>query len=419
MQRSRGKTTAVLLTTVLLASGLLAGCTPTKSASGGSSSAPVPGVSSKQITLGALVPLTGPFAAGAKASLVGVNLYWQAINSAGGVCGRKVTVVARDTAYDPQKTVTAYADINAQILGIQLLTGTPTTEAVLPQLSKDDMVAVPMSWSPDLLGKDSLPIPGTTYDVDMINAVDYLLKEGKLKKGDSIGYIYFQGDFGSAGLAGATYAAKAHGVTVNPFQVDPTVTDLTSQISQIAASHSSAIFMSASPPLLANAAALSQTNGLNVPIIVPTPTYVPELLASPAADQIAQRTIVVSPYNAWSANALGIQALRADFKKAGEKSDPQQFDIAGYAAASLMHNALKEACAKGPLTRSSLKTAFAKVSSLNMDGLSVDLSLTNRSVPPSLSDYLLKVDKSAVGGLTPIQEQPYKGADAKPLLTGK
>lgn len=405
--------------TALLAVGLLAGCTSTTAATGGATNAVVPGVSAKQITLGALVPLTGQFAAGAEASLDGVNLYWKSINAAGGVCGRKVNVIARDTAYDPQKTVTAYAAINTQILGIQLLTGTPTTEAVLPQLSQDGMVAVPMSWSPDLLGKASLPIPGTTYDVDMMNAVDYLLGSGQLKKGDSIGYVYFQGDFGSAGLAGATYAAKLNGVTVHPYQVDPTVTDLSSQVSQMASDHDSAIFMSASPPLLANAAALSQTDGFTVPIVVPTPTYVPELLASPAAAQIAERTIVVSPYNAWSATAPGVKALRADFAKAGDKTDPQQFDIAGYAAATLMHSALKAACAKGPLTRASLKTAFARVSSLNMNGLSVDLSLTDRSVPPSLSDYFLKADKSAVGGLTPMMDQPYKGKDAKPLLTGK
>ena len=418
MQRSHGRNAAVLASATLLAVGLLTGCTTTKS--GTDSGAPVPGVTAKKITLGALIPLTGVFAAGAKASLVGVNLYWNAVNANGGVCdGRKVTVLARDNGYDPQKTVTAYSDINSQILGIQLLTGTPTTEAVLPQLAQDDMVAVPMSWSPDLLGKSSIPIPGATYDVDMINAVDYLLKVGKLKKGDSIGYIYFVGDFGGTGLAGAQYVAKIHGITVHPYQVDPTATDLSSQIGQIATEHDNAIFMSASPPLLANAAALSQTHGLNVPIVVPMPTYVPELLASPAADQIAQRTIVVSSYNAWSADAPGVKALRADFKKAGEKSDPQQFDIAGYAAANLMYNALKATCAKGPLTRDALKKEFASITSSNMNGLAVNVTYTNKNVPPSLSDYILQVDKNAVGGLTPLLSSPYKGKDAKPLLKGK
>ncbi len=419
MQRARVRTAAVLATTALLASGLLAGCTSTNSAGSGASSAAVPGVTSKDITLGALIPLTGAFAAGAKASLVGVNLYWDSINASGGVCGRDVKVIARDTAYDPQKTVTAYAAVNTQILGIQLLTGTPTTEAVLPQLSQDDMVAVPMSWSPDLLGKSSLPIPGATYDVDMMNAVDYLLKTGDLKKGDTIGYIYFQGDFGSAGLAGAQYAAKIHDITVDPYQVDPTVTDLSSQVSQMATAHTSAIFISASPPLLANAAALSHTDGLDVPIVVPTPTYVPQLLASPAADQIAGRTIVVSSYNAWTADAPGIKELRAAFKKSGETSDPQQFDIAGYSAANLMHGALTAACKNGPLTRASLKKAFAAIDGADMNGLSVDVSYRDRTAPPSLEDYILKADKNAVGGLTPLLDEPYKGADTKPLLKGK
>lgn len=425
MQRLRTDRAVVFATVSLLAVGLLAGCTTTKpqgagEGSTGDNTASVPGVTSKEIALGALIPLTGVFAAGAKAQLAGVKLYWREINSNGGVCdGRKVTITPLDNGYDPQKTVTAYSDINSRVLGLQLSTGTPTTEAIVPQLEQDGMVAIPMSWSPDLLGKDSLLIPGTTYDVDMINAVDYLLEAGKLKSGDSIGYIYFQGDFGGAGLAGATYAAKAHDITVDPYQVDPSVTDLSSQISRIAKSQNNAIFISASPPLLANAAALSQTKGLDVPIVSPTPTYVPELLASPAASQLAQRVIVVSPYNAWSANAPGVKDLRESYKQAGDKSTPQQFFIAGYAAASLMHSALKATCMNGPLTRDSLKKEFAKGTSFQMNGLSANLSFTDRSIPPALSDYLLKVDKSAVGGLTPIMDQPFQGADAKPLLKGK
>ncbi|MEO7125528.1 MAG: ABC transporter substrate-binding protein [Nakamurella sp.] len=397
-----------------------AGSDSTNQSSSGGAAASAPGVTPTTITLGALLALTGTFAAGAKAQLAGAQLYWNDINANGGVCdGRTVKITARDHEYDPQKAVTAYSDIHDDILGIQLLTGTPMTEAVADQMAQETVSAIPMSWSPDLLGKDSILVPGTTYDIDMVNAVDYLVKDGTLADGNSIGYVYFQGDFGGPGLKGAEFAAKKHNITVKSFQVDPSVTDLSSQVSEMAKDGVKAIFMSVSPPMLANAAAVSHTQGLDVPIVVPSPTYVPELLSSSAAEQVAARVMVVSSYNAWTADTPGLQKLRDQYKKSGEKSDPQQFFIAGYAAASMMHAALDSACSKGALTRESLKDAFANVKSFAMDGLSVDLSYHDRKAPASLSDYILHADKDAVGGLKPVTDTPFQGEDAQAFLASK
>lgn len=395
-----------------------AGSAAGSAAASGATGEAVPGVTDTSITLGALSALTGTFAAGAKRQLEGAQLFWKAQNAAGGVCNRQVTITAQDNQYDPQKTVTAYDTMNSQILAVQLLTGTAMTQAVQARMSQQTVSAIPMSWSPDLLGKPSILIPGTTYDVDMINGVDYLLEKGMLKSGDHIGYIYFAGDFGGAGLAGAQHAAALHGITVDAYQVPPTTTDLTAQINQIAGKNSAAIFMSTSPPLLANAAALAATKGLKVPFVVPTPTFVPELLKSAAAGQLST-TYVVSPYNAWSATGDGMTALREAFAKDGDGGSVQQFLIAGYAAAQLMYTALKTTCDNGPLTRASLAKTFASATSFSMKGLSVDLDYSNRGAPASLSDYIHKVDPAAPGGLTPVQPDPYKGPDAAQVLKGK
>lgn len=422
MPRSLTKKVLALTAASLMGVGLFAGCSTTDDGGGGGGgggSANVPGVTDTAIELGNLLALTGPFAPGSKAQLAGATLYWDQVNAEGGVCdGRSVQLQARDHAYDPQKAVTQYSAIRNDVFAIQLLTGTAMTEAVSPQMEKDDVVSIPMSWSPDLLDKPSILIPGTTYDVDMINAVDYLLKEGTIKKGDNLAYMYFQGDFGGPGVEGAKYAAEKNGLTLNEYQVNPT-SDLTSEINQIKAKGSAAIFMSVNPPLLAKAANLSASAGMTVPIVVPTPTFGPELLGTSAADNLAARVLVVSPYNAWSGESDGMKALRESYEKAGDTETPQQFYIAGYAAASLMHSALESTCKSGDLTRANLAKEFANIKSFEMDGLSVDLSYTDRSVPPALSDYILKVDKDAVGGLTPLMPEPFKGDDAKPLLTGK
>lgn len=376
----------------------------------GTSIAAAPGVNSKTITTGAILSLTGVFASGAKAQLAGAQTYWNKVNNNGGVCeGRTVEIIARDHQYNVQKAVTAYSGIHNQILAIQLLTGTPMTKALAPRMAAETVVAIPMSWSPQLLGKESILIQGTTYDVDMVNAVDYLVKAGILEEGDSIGYVYFPGGFGGAGLKGAQFAAEKHGITVLPFQVTPSVSDLSAQVREMAAAQVDAIFMSVSPPLLANAAAVSHTEGLDVPIVVPTPTFVPALMNSSAADQIDGGVLVVSPYNAWSADSPGVKKLRAMYSKSGQDADPQQFLIAGYVAAKIMHSALQAACANGDLTRKSLKQAFSQVESFDLNGLAVNVSYQNRSMPPSFKTYILKADKDAAGGLIPVTDQPFKG----------
>lgn len=405
---------ALAVAGVLVSSTALSACSTT---SEGSSDGSTPGVSDDTITLGALSTLTGTFAAGSKRQLAGARLYWDQVNASGGVCdGRSVEIEARDNGYDPQQTVTAYSDISSDILAIQLLTGTPMTEAVAPQMESDHVSAIPMSWSPDLLGRGSVLIPGTTYNVDMANAIDYLLETKQIEKGDTVGYIYFEGDFGGAGLEGAEYAADQHDITIDPYQVDPTVTDLSAQIKQIADNDSSAILMSTSPPLLANAAALADTRGLDVPIIVPTPTFVPELLDSPAAAQIAERVLVFSPYNAWTADTAGVKSLRKEFEKNGDSGTPQQFYIAGYAAAKLMHSALTSVCEAGSLTREALEDEFAQADTFAMDGLSVDLDFSNRDAPAALGDYVLEVDTDVPGGLVPVERKPFVGADASSLV---
>lgn len=404
------------LAALTLSAGLLSACSTAEDDGGDSAT---PGVSDDTITLGSLSTLTGSFAAGAKQQLAGAQLYWKEVNADGGVCdGRSVELEVRDNAYDPQKTVTAYSDISSDVLAIQLITGTATTQAIVPTMEQDQVSAIPMSWSPDLLDNESLLIPGTTYDLDMVNAVDYLLEQGDLKSGDTIGYLYFDGDFGGAGLDGAQRAADENGLKVQAIQVDPTVTDLSSQVRSLADADVKAILMSTNPTLMANAAAESDTNGLDVPIVVPTPTFVPEVLDSPAAKQIADRVMVVSPYNAWTADTPGAKDLRTAFSSGDSDGNPQQFFIAGYAAAQLMHDALERTCSDGDLTRESLKQAFADVEEFKQDGLSVDLDFRDRAISPSGSDYLLEVDPKAPGGLRAIQAEPYQGDDIEAARAG-
>lgn len=408
-RRRRFKTTAAIASVVVMALAYSAGVT-----------AATPGVNAKTITMGAILSLTGVFASGAKAQLAGMHLYWDKVNANGGVCdGRTIKIAARDHHYNVQQAVTAYSGIHNQILAIQGLTGTPMSKALAPRMAAQSVVAIPMSFSPVLLDRGSILIPGSTYDVDMVNAVDYLVQTGALKKGDTISYVYFPGGYGGAGLNGAKFAAEKQGITVLPFQVTPSVSDLSAQIREMVSADVDAMFMSVSPPLLANAAAVSHTEGLDIPIVVPGPNFVPALMESSAAEQIADRVMVASAYNAWSADMPTMNKVRAMYEKTEQNVDPQQFMLLGYVASEIMHSALQSVCAAGDLTRQNLLQAFSEIKSFDLNGLAVDVSYLDRSMPPSIATYIVQAKQGVAGGLVPLMDTPFTGENVQAYVQSK
>ena len=76
------------------------------------------------------------------------------------------------------------------------------------------MTAAMAAWTSDVLPNPYLQITGTTYDVEMINAIDYLIQQQRLKPGDTVGHIYFVGDFGGSALKGSLFAAGKHNLVV-------------------------------------------------------------------------------------------------------------------------------------------------------------------------------------------------------------
>src|SRR2546423_4525234 len=169
-----------------------------------------PGVTAKTITLGVLTDLSGTFAALANPLTAAQRLYWQRQNASGGVCGRRVQLVVKDHGYDPQKAVSLYRDISPRIAALQQLLGSPVAAALLPSIQRDHLYAGLAAWPSSLLSNPDVQITGATYDLEMVNGIDFLLQKGLLHEGDTIGHIYFEGDYGESALRGSRYAAAQH-----------------------------------------------------------------------------------------------------------------------------------------------------------------------------------------------------------------
>ena len=85
-------------------------------------------------------------------------------------------------------------------------------------------------WTSDVLPSKNVAIAGTTYDIEAINAVDFLMKEHGVKSGDTIGHLYFEGDYGENALKGSKYAAGKHGLKIVEQKITPADTDMTGQV---------------------------------------------------------------------------------------------------------------------------------------------------------------------------------------------
>jgi ABC-type branched-subunit amino acid transport system substrate-binding protein len=384
---------------------------------GGSGSADTvktgPGASADTITLGYLPDLSGVFAPNGKAMMEGAKLYWDAKNKAGGICGRKIVLSTQDTGYDPQKAVAAYRQMSGDVIGLGLVLGSPITSALLPSVQSDGMFLNFAGWTSDILPNANVAIAGTTYDIEAIDAVDFLMKEKGLKDGDTIGHLYFEGDYGENALKGSKYAASKHGLKLVEQKITPADQDMTGQVTAFKKAKVKAILFSAAPPQAASLAGVAAAQKLDVPIVANGPGWTPQLLTTPAADALAANYYVVSSMAPLTVKSAGVQKFLSDYRAAYPKGTPSSNgSLYAYAGAQIADAALTKACANKDLTRKGVLDALHSLTALDTGGtIAGTLDFSDPSRPPGKLVYVAKVSKDAPGGLEALGE-PTSAADA-------
>lgn len=373
-------------------------------AEGGGAAAP--GVTEDTITLGALMDLTAVFAQNSRSILQGTNLYWDAVNADGGVCGRQVELDVQDHGYDAQTAVSLYDTMADDVLAIAPILGSSVITALRESFDEDNMLVGMAAWSSDVLPDPVFQITGTTYDVDVVNAIDWLTREHGLAGGDSIGIVYFEGDFGGNSLKGAEYAAEELGLTVVPHQIKPSDTDLSAQVNAMANAGVKAILVAAASPQTASIASVAASIGLDVPIVGNAPAFTPNLLDTPAGPALEQNFYTSTSMAPPSLQEEGVQEFLAAFQAEYPDEQPiQNGSMYGYAGAQIMHEILTRACDEDDLTREGLLDAFRSITDYDPRGtVAGTLDYSDPAVPPTRAVYISKADSAAPGGLTVVGE---------------
>jgi ABC-type branched-subunit amino acid transport system substrate-binding protein len=373
------------------------------SASGGGGSIKSgPGVTEKTIKLGVLTDLSGVFAPLAKPLTQANQLYWKERNAQGGVCQRKVELEIKDHGYDPQKAVVQYRDFSGDIAGLQQLLGSPVTAALLPTLKQDSMLSLLSAWPSSLLNNDNIIIVGTTYDVEMINGLDYLKSKGLIKKGDKIGHLYFEGEYGENGLKGSKYFADQNGMSVVEQKIKPTDEDMSGQVAAFKSAGVKAIAVTTAPTQLASLAGIAASQGLNVPIVGNNPTFDPALMDTPATKALKANAYIVTSTAPWTVDKPKVKEVGASWQTAYPKDDPKFAVQFGWAQAQVMYEILNKACTNKDLTRAGLVKAAHEISAVDTGGLIAQpLDYTKKGEPAERAVYISR-PADVTGGLTPL-----------------
>ncbi len=381
----------------------VAGCGSKGESSGGGSSGGVktgPGVTADSITLGYLTDLSGVFAPLAKPIVQGTQQYWK--QEGGKVCGRTVKFITKDHGYDPQKAVVQYRDLQGKVAALQQLLGSPITAAILPSLKSDSMVSLLSAWPSSLLSNDFIIEIGASYDIEMINGLSKLLEDGKIAKGDKLGHVYFEGEYGENGLAGAEAFAEENGMTVVKQKIKATDEDMSGQVAALKRAGVKAIGMTTAPTQLASVAGVAASQGFNVPIVGNNPTFDPAVLESPAAPALKANALIVASIAPFNSDEPAVKEISDQYKQDHPKDTPKGAVQFGYVQGQLMDEILTKACDEKDLTREGITKAARELSDVDTKNVTAaPLDYSQVGEPSERAVYLAQ-PADVPGGLKQI-----------------
>ena len=410
MKLGKGSRSAVVVAAVVVAAA--SGCSTKAPESSGSDEGAAGdvttdiGVEGETITLGVLTDLTGVFAALGKDITNANTLFWEDNK----VCDTyTVELDIQDTGYVPQTGVQLYSGMKDSVLAMQQTIGSPINTALAPEYEADQIVNFPSAWSKTLTEIPGTGVVGATYDVEIANGYDYMFQEGLLKEGDTVGHIYFEGEYGANGLAGSQAVAEEKGLELIEAQIKSTDQDMSAQVTQFAAAGVDMIALTVAPGQTASVAAVMEASGLDVPILGSNPVFAPGLLAGPTAEWLKTHLYVASPVSSFDANPDLLEAYEAAYPDI----TPSLGVVVGTGMSELMKQVLDAACENGDLTRQGVLDAFSSLEEVDTGGLVVPIRGFETGKSPSLSSFILQ--PADVPGGASVLAEAFEGEFAEKI----
>ena len=338
-----------------------------------------PGITDNSITLGMTSPFTGPNGVYGNDMRQVIQTYFDQVNKAGGVNGRKINLVALDDGYETDRAVANTKSLIDEKNVFALLASygsSPTTEAMnkvfgpakvplVGTISGAGSLREPISQNPN--GRYMFNVRASYAD-ETEAIVNQLVSLG-LK---NIAVFYQNDGFGKSGLDGVTVSLKKHNLAPSvAATVERNSVDVTAAVEAIAKAKPQAVVMvTLYKPTAAFVKAMKKANQSPM-FMTLSPVGTEQLVAELGPDARGIGISQVMPYP-WN----DIVPMVRDYQKlVGAKAGYSYYGIEAYAMARVTVDALKR-MGKDP-SREKLMAALESTS-LDMGGLKVAYSASNR-----------------------------------------
>lgn len=337
------------------------------------------GVSNEKILIGQSNAYSGALTELGREYTLGIKTYFEQVNQAGGVNGRKLELISLDDAYDPKKTLentkTLINDKKVFALGFYI--GAANTEGVIPLLNENK---IPLIGT--LSGSDSLRAPAifsrylfhtkAGYTHEFARMVQQISSTG-IK---NMAVVYQNNAFGKQGLATINEQLKKQGITpVASVAVETDSANIDAAVKAVAAQTPSAIVLVTAGAVTSNfirgyskAGQRSQFFTLS---FVATSGLIKDL------GDLSRGIVVTqtSPFP-WSVTMPIIKDYQQSMKKAGV-DNYGMLSMEGYIAARIVVAGLRKA--GRDLTRLKFIQALETVNSQDVGDYNLSYSQTNHN----------------------------------------
>jgi ABC-type branched-subunit amino acid transport system substrate-binding protein/tRNA A-37 threonylcarbamoyl transferase component Bud32 len=346
--------------------------------------ATAPGVTATDITLGLSAPFSGPAKELGRGMQAGIETYLRFINdSAGGIHGRKLKLLALDDGYDPMRCAETMKDMleRRPVFAFVGNVGTPTAETSVPMVLQHKRVLFGAFTGAGLLRRDP---PDryvfnyrASYAEETAAIVHYLLTVRKVLPGQ-IAVFAQQDGYGDAGFNGVAKALRKVGFDTeailrvgyerNTTNVDAAVNALLKHRDRI-----KAVVM---VPTYAPAAAfIKRVRDAGMDPIFTNVSFVGSDALAEAlketAPKYAEGVIVTQVVPFYGSSATEVLLYRERLAQFFPEEQPSFVSLEGYIAAKLLCTALEKA---GPeLTTEKLVEAIESIRNLDF-GLGTQIS---------------------------------------------
>jgi branched-chain amino acid transport system substrate-binding protein len=188
----------------------------------------------KPLTIGAILPLSGPAASGGENVRNGLNLALEEVNSQGGISGRKIELIVKDCKTDAATAKQVFTEMEKTSRpDLYLATLSPIVIALGPLVEENQVPLI----SPLITGSNKVIIEGKKWtfrtcapsEVEVPTMITILNRKGV----KNVGVIYQNDSFGQTIKEPFQLAFTSQGGIVSAESFEPNTTDFKPQISRL------------------------------------------------------------------------------------------------------------------------------------------------------------------------------------------